>query len=86
MLVPPFVNGDFDTFLAVDTGDDRTFFMPPGYECYIFEANHRATFVIDHDAPHVGGALELIDGADQVLGLPVLEPAPGQVDVLLGES
>ncbi len=79
------VDGDLDAFLTVDPGNDLALFVPPGDARDILESNHGTALVVDDDVSHVGGSLELVDGADQVLGLPVLESSPGQVDVLLSQ-
>ena len=41
---------------------------------------------VDHDVPHIRGSLELVDGADKVLRLAILQPAAGEVDVLGGKT
>ena len=80
-----FVNGDLDALLSVDAGDHFPLFVAMDYPRHIFQTDNGAGCVVDHHAPHVGRALELVDGADEILSLPVFQAASGEIDVLLSQ-
>ena len=80
-----FINGDLHRFTPIDAADDLSFFVTAADPRHILKTDIAAGGV-DHDVPHVRGSLELVDGADEVLRLAILQPAAGEVDVLGGET
>ncbi len=53
---------------------------------HVSEAHHPLPLGVEHDVVEVARPLDLVDRPDEVLGLALLEPAAGEVHVLLGEA
>ena len=75
-----------NAFAAVDAGYEIALAVAAEDATHVLELDRRAVDLTDDDFADLVDALELIEGADEELGLAVLEHPAGQVDVFRGEA
>ena len=68
---------DLDAFAAVDAGDEVALAVAAKDATHVLELDRRAVDLTDDDFADLVDALELVEGADEELGLAVLEHPAG---------